>query len=727
MNKKNRVALVLLITVLMSDCSSAMPAEAYRSYLRGLLAAKSGDSALALEEYQHAAELDENAVLVYRDLAYLYLQAGQTEKAMDAAGRLEANFGDDLQTQLYLGSFYLLAGRVEKARESWEKALKIDPQDESALLYLAAYHASDNQPLKAIAYWKKYLDKNPGSAEAYYQMGLSNEKLGYDKLAKEAYLKAVELKPEFSGVYVALAQLYEKEKKYETASKFYEKYLEIVPDNSTVLLYLGTLYFRMKDYAAAEETYLRAKKIIPEDTAVYFWLGVIAETKKDWEKAIENFEVIKTKEKNATVLTRLSYYYASAKRHKKSIKYLKEASELEPGNGITHYLLGIAYFDVKKYKKSEQSLLKALELDPDLDGIDFHIGILYDQWGKFDKGVPYLLKAIETNEDNSSALNYLGYSYAERNMKLDEAEKLVLSALKKDPDNGSYIDSLGWVYFRQGLFDKSYEKLSIASQKTKDPIISEHLGDVCMKLGKYAEAWDAYRDALALDPKNRKIRKKIKEIDRLVLPSTIQRKVLKRAEGNLLQIRSLKLAFALSGRKDDTNIRFAGIFNYSRPDKWRIDVLGSFLAPQAVVIGRGGEVSYLPRALETKLSPNAASAFRSMGDFFNADVTKAFDSDKTSISKKGKKYTYRQEKLLLEIDSRNGSVLVYSDGSLNMEFGGYKLVEGLYLPSRMRVYSKSDNFIFEVTLKSFVLNEKPKDGIFDPAAGESAGSTENAR
>ena len=107
-------------------------------------------------------------------------------------------------------------------------------------------------------------------------------------------------------------------------------------------------------------------------------------------------------------------------------------------------------------------------------------------------------RAIELNPDNAPALNYLGYTYAEQGVRLDEAETLIRRALAISPHDGFYVDSLGWVYYQRGDYDKAIEYLERAvALAADDPTIAEHLGDAYKKAGRTSDALRIYRDALS--------------------------------------------------------------------------------------------------------------------------------------------------------------------------------------------------------------------------------------
>jgi len=96
---------------------------------------------------------------------------------------------------------------------------------------------------------------------------------------------------------------------------------------------------------------------------------------------------------------------------------------------------------------------------------------------------------------NAGAMNYLGYMFADRGVKLDEAHKLISRALELDPGNGAYLDSLGWALFRLNRLDEAATELNKALAKIgKDPTVHDHLAEVYAKQGKMKEAiqqWEA--------------------------------------------------------------------------------------------------------------------------------------------------------------------------------------------------------------------------------------------
>ena len=121
-------------------------------------------------------------------------------------------------------------------------------------------------------------------------------------------------------------------------------------------------------------------------------------------------------------------------------------------------------------------------------------GAMYDREKKYDASEAEFQKTLALDPDNALALNYLGYSLADRNVRLDEAFKMVKKANDLLPDTAAYMDSLAWVYYRQGKLDEAEALLVRALESTKDATMHDHLGDVYSKEGKTKEAvtqWQA--------------------------------------------------------------------------------------------------------------------------------------------------------------------------------------------------------------------------------------------
>ena len=121
---------------------------------------------------------------------------------------------------------------------------------------------------------------------------------------------------------------------------------------------------------------------------------------------------------------------------------------------------------------------------------------------------------ISLDPKHANALNYLGYTYADLGLNLDEAERLIKEALKYKPNDGYITDSLGWVYYKKGEFDKALKYLKKAIEMVPDdPIMLEHMGDAYLKLDDKPNALKFYQKSLKIKDKDTEaLKEKIRQL-----------------------------------------------------------------------------------------------------------------------------------------------------------------------------------------------------------------------
>ena len=108
-------------------------------------------------------------------------------------------------------------------------------------------------------------------------------------------------------------------------------------------------------------------------------------------------------------------------------------------------------------------------------------------------------------------MNFLGYMLADRNIRLPEAKAWIEKALAAEPGNSAYQDSMAWVLYRLGDYKNALSWILRCQNgmSEPDPVIFDHLGDIKWKLGLKDQAVDAWKEAVKIDPENKKIRSKI--------------------------------------------------------------------------------------------------------------------------------------------------------------------------------------------------------------------------
>src|SRR5215213_8781838 len=128
-------------------------------------------------------------------------------------------------------------------------------------------------------------------------------------------------------------------------------------------------------------------------------------------------------------------------------------------------------------------------------------GICNERAKAWDKAEADLKQALKLYPDQPHVLNYLGYSWIDQGVNLDEGMRMIRRAVEQRPDDGYIVDSLGWAYYRIHNYEEAVKQLERAVElKPEDPTINDHLGDAYWKVGRTLEAAFQWAHARDLKP-----------------------------------------------------------------------------------------------------------------------------------------------------------------------------------------------------------------------------------
>ena len=182
------------------------------------------------------------------------------------------------------------------------------------------------------------------------------------------------------------------------------------------------------------------------------------------------------------------------------------AKPLDAGKLIDVYqTLGNMLRGRKEFAEAAEYYSKALALipKPGKDNWDqfYSRAVCFERLNDWPKAEADFLKAMELNPDEPLILNYLGYSWVDRNEHVDKALELIKKAVSLKPEDGYYVDSLGWAYFRMGKYEDAVQQLEHAVElKAEDPVINDHLGDAYWRAGRKLEAQFQWSTSLISKP-----------------------------------------------------------------------------------------------------------------------------------------------------------------------------------------------------------------------------------
>jgi Tfp pilus assembly protein PilF len=176
-----------------------------------------------------------------------------------------------------------------------------------------------------------------------------------------------------------------------------------------------------------------------------------------------------------------------------------------------YILLSMLYEEKMDYVKGIALLEEARKIEPNNADVLYQIGMLHEKKGNPDIALTFMEEVLKFDPEYANALNFIGYTWAEKGIRLDEAEVMIKKAIAKKPDDGYILDSLGWVYYKKGDYASALTAILKAHQlMPDDPTIAEHLGDVYATMKENSKALHYYDKSIQLEKKEEK-RKSLEE------------------------------------------------------------------------------------------------------------------------------------------------------------------------------------------------------------------------
>lgn len=174
--------------------------------------------------------------------------------------------------------------------------------------------------------------------------------------------------------------------------------------------------------------------------------------------------------------------------------------------------LASIYREAGRTDTAVETLQKADQDIPDSAEIKYDLAMLYERQGKQQEFETLMREVIALSPDNANAYNSLGYTYADQNRNLDEAQDLLEHALDLEPSNPYILDSVGWYFYRTGDLQAALEYLQRSYTQLPEADVAAHLGEVLWVSGNKAEARRVWRIALDKDPENETLLKTLKRL-----------------------------------------------------------------------------------------------------------------------------------------------------------------------------------------------------------------------
>jgi tetratricopeptide (TPR) repeat protein len=314
----------------------------------------------------------------------------------------------------------------------------------------------------------------------------------------------------------ALARLGKLAKSSEHANG---KYTPSEQQNRMVFLTnLAVLNSSLGHYDQAVQAYLDMRPLSPEKDRIDAMIIETFRASKNPDKATQYLQSVALKESpNSRQLQIISADMVAEKG--KVDEGIKALESLSKGSQPDLQLLSAMseiYQRAKKWDEAQAVLDRAARSFPMESEVYFLQGAMYEKQKKDAEAEKAFRRSLELDNDSPATLNYLGYMFADRGVKLDEALMLIQKAVDSDPISGAYLDSLGWVYYKMNRLTEAEQYLKKAVRfASTDSTMHDHLGDLYNKVMKYSEAAAEWQKAIQLanEPKEADpIKKKLDQI-----------------------------------------------------------------------------------------------------------------------------------------------------------------------------------------------------------------------
>ena len=397
--------------------------------------------------------------------AWAQYAAGDAKGAVDSIDKLQGADWYALFKDMHSGLILDLAGNKKEAGKRFDRSYKLDSSALRLVESLGSWQSRNGQKDDALKTYEAFdaqLPRHPliveamaqlkagkqlpmlvdtpqaGAAEVLYGLGAALGRRGGEDLGLVYLQLALYLMPNQPLALLSLADLYEQVKNPALAIKVYERVPATSPLRRNSEIQLAA---NLDTLDRTEEAKKRLEKLIadhPTDLEAIMALGNILRGRKSFAECADVYS-----------------------------KGIATIANPERPQWLIYYFRGICNERAKQWVKAEEDLKQALKLFP----------------------------------DQPHVLNYLGYSWIDQGLNLDEGMRMIRRAVEQRPDDGYIVDSLGWAYYRLGNYEDAVKHLDRAVElKPDDPTINDHLGDAYWKVGRVLEAKFQWAHARDLKP-----------------------------------------------------------------------------------------------------------------------------------------------------------------------------------------------------------------------------------
>ena len=368
---------------------------------------------------------------------------------------------------------------------------------------------------KANIAYKNIIERsNNANAHVYSKAAIFFANNGYSELYNEALTKLEKIDPYSNELFILRnSNSYPSKNEINTIKL---GIAEVFMNAAEILFNEGLdrqalIYAQISSYLA------------PNSDSAFYLLGRIFKSIENNERAISYFKKVN---QYSLVAHDANISYAETlydlEGISNSTQYLESFKKLFPTNINYFRTLAELFYKADNFQKSIEYYDQIFQK---IDNIEFKhwplfysSGIVLERGNNWERAEKQFLTALKFVPNNPQVLNYLGYSWIDKGININQALEMIVNAAEQRPDDGYIIDSLGWAYYQIGNYEDAVVNLEKAVALVSDSVIIDHLGDALFFSGRKIEAVFQWKRALEFNPSDELIKILNDKIDGNILP-----------------------------------------------------------------------------------------------------------------------------------------------------------------------------------------------------------------
>ncbi|MCG8551365.1 MAG: tetratricopeptide repeat protein [Desulfobacterales bacterium] len=502
---------------------------------------KQGDTKAVEAELKKALDIVPGNLNLTMNLAWVYLQTGQQEKADTLLDRVMAHDPEDEKRLLAVAALWLKANQLDKSVALIKQGMKAHPETYQYTALLSEIYLKKRQLEQAYQVLKDYvaladkapepdrvkarinlaklemiqgkadqaesrvdqvLEIDPRNIDAQYLKGRLALARGDGDEAVSRFRAVTEAHPDHLEGYIGLANAHVLGKNYDLALDILKKALKRSPNSAKILKGMVRVNVLKKDTHAAEENLKQIVSLDPYNIGSIAGLGDFYLAQNRYDEAMAQYRLVRQNKKGEALgHLKMAEVLSRTDQVGQAIEELKAGAEKTKNSSVFVTSLGKLYLKQGRKQEAVEKFKEALAMDPDNKLAWLTLAGIYERDREYEKAIALYRDFLARHKDAWLAANNMAFLLGKtRTSKadLDEALKYARIALELNPDSGLVLDTLGWVNYKTGDLEEAEKNIAKAVEKLPDNLeIQYHYARVCHDLGKTREAAVALKQALA--------------------------------------------------------------------------------------------------------------------------------------------------------------------------------------------------------------------------------------